>query len=171
MNIEFGMLDLVWIPNFNLSWQYWVFESNLLKNSISSIKKIQHPHWIVHIRFSSSNDFLLKQVFLIILTGFCPKYFFPKLKKIDQHRQVFWRCQNHLWIMNIKISFCTKFQLKVTFWNIRTKSCLKCYFQSIKGKVSILIETCILNLVRRLNFSLFKYIQDFRRNFLKKSIK
>lgn len=163
MNIEFGMLDLVWIPNFNLSWQYWVFESNLLKNSISSIKKIQHPHWIVHIRFSSSNDFLLKQVFLIILTGFC-------LSKIKKN----WSTspsQNHLWILNIKISFCTKFQLKVTFWNIRTKSCLKCYFQSIKGKVSILIETCILNLVRRLNFSLFKYIQDFRRNFLKKSIK
>ena len=47
------------------------------------IKKIEHPHWILHIRISLGTEFQYKQTFLIFWAKFAQKGYF-------QSKQIKW---------------------------------------------------------------------------------
>ena len=75
---------------------------------------------------------------------------FPKKVSPVQNR----KSEQRHWILHIRISLFTKFQLKLTILIFWTKFVQKGYFQSKTEKVNITIKFCIFKLVQVPNFSL-----------------
>ena len=49
--IEFRIFELVFVSNFTLNKQFWIFEPNLQKKDIYGQKqKREYHHWILHIQ-------------------------------------------------------------------------------------------------------------------------
>ena len=81
--IEFCMFELVYVPNFSLKQEFWLFGPNLPKKGISSQKQKRQSHqWVLHIRISVGTKFEHKVTILIFWTKFAPKsHFHLKTKK------------------------------------------------------------------------------------------
>ena len=136
--IEFFIFELVYVPNFSVSWQF--FRPNIPKMYISSLKLIkrEHRHWILHIWINLGIKFHLEQKFFNFGTKFA------QIEKVKNRKNEY-----HHWILHIWLGLGTKFQLKLTnliFW---TKLAQKEYFQSKIEKVNTTIEFCMFELVYR----------------------
>ena len=78
---------------------------------------------------------------------------------------------NHYWILHIRISLSTNFQLKLTIAIFWTKFAKKgSYFQSKTDKIDTTIEFCIFELVFVSNLTLNKQFWIFGPNLPKKDI-
>ena len=141
---EFCIFELIYVLNFSINWHFWFFGPNLPKKCFwSKSQKREHRHWMLHIRISLGTKFQLKLTVLIFWTKFAQKvnimiefcifeivyvpnfslnwqvgFFWPNLPK---------KCVSGLnrksehdhWILHVRISLGTKFQLKLTiliFW-------------------------------------------------------
>ena len=76
--IEFCIFELVWVPNFSLSWQFWFLGPRFPKRVIP-VKNIksEHHHWILHIQISGGTKFQFKLTILIFFYQICSKKEFP----------------------------------------------------------------------------------------------
>ena len=75
----------------------------------------------------------------------CPKRALSSLKQKSEYLH---------WILYIRISLGTKFQLKLTILSFLTKFIQKGYFPSKKEKVNVITEFCIFKLTSVPNFRL-----------------
>ena len=119
--IEFYILQLVYVPNFSLNWQYWFFGPNLSKKGYfrSKTEKLD---------ISRDTTCQLKLTILIFLRPNLPKKGCFRSKS---------RIEHHHWILYIQISLSTKFQFKLTILIFWTKLVQKRYFWLKTQKVDI----------------------------------
>ena len=69
ITIEFCIFELVYVPNFNINWQFWVFGQSLSKNGISrNVLKVPSLN-IKHIFFQNSLQLLLNGTRWILIFG------------------------------------------------------------------------------------------------------
>ena len=143
ITIEFWIFESVWVLNLTLNKQFWFLWNKFLKTGYfhSKTEKIN-----IFIEF-----FLLE---LVLVPNFTPNKQFwilrtnlPKKKSSGQK----WR---KCWIMHIRISLCTKFQLILTVLIFWIKFTQKGYFWSKINKVNTTTKFCIFELVWVSNFSL-----------------
>ena len=84
ITIEFCTFELILAQNFNSNLRFWYFQPNLPKGTSSIEKiKIEHHHWILHIRISLATKFQIKLRILIFWTKFV-----QKLCIYGQHRKM-----------------------------------------------------------------------------------
>ena len=135
MNIttEIYIFELVKVPNFNLNWQFWFLEPNLLKKSIWS-------------KLEKSDQLINSAYFKFLVPNFrfkdkiCSKgYFQLKQKK---------------WTAPLQISLGRKFQLKVTIFIFWAKFAPKSISNLHQKKMNTTIKFCIFKSVYIPNFSL-----------------
>ena len=82
--IEFCIFELVFVSNFTLNKQFWIFGPNLPKKDMVKNRKIEHHHWIPLIQISLGTKFQLKLTILIFLTRFTQKGFsWSKTEKVN----------------------------------------------------------------------------------------
>ena len=68
-----------------LNWQFWLYGQKIAPKRVFPVKnkKIEHHHWILHIRISLGTKFQLKLIILTFWTKFAQKeYFQSKTKKV-----------------------------------------------------------------------------------------
>ena len=77
--IEFCILELVFVPNFSLNWQFRFFEPSLPKRVFPvKNRRSEHRNWILHIQISQGIQFQLTlTVSFIFFYQICPKRVFP----------------------------------------------------------------------------------------------
>ena len=137
-NIEFSMLNVVFVLNFSLNKPFWIFGPNLLKKDLYGQKqKNEHNHWILLIQVSLGTKFHLKLTALIFLpdlprksfSGLKQKKWRPHIFYIILHTQTSlvqnfssnWKIEHHHEILHISISLGIKFQLKLIVLSFLTK--------------------------------------------------
>ena len=99
--IEFCIFELDYLPKLALNWQFWTKFAQ--KRRCRSKTKIEHHHWILHIRISlvSGDNFnFLDKIY--------PKRAFPVENKKSEH---------HHWVLHIRITLSIKFHLKLKILN------------------------------------------------------
>ena len=103
--IEFYIFKLVKVPNFSLNWQFWFFGPNLPKKGVSGLKG---KKWTPPLdsAYSNSRYQISAEIDNFNFLGqICPKNVFSVWNRKSEH---------HHWILHIRISLGTKFQLKLT---------------------------------------------------------
>ena len=99
----------LWVPNFRLSWQLWLFGWYLLLKGIWVLnRKTVHHHIILNFRISLGTNFQLKLTIFTFSNKFCQKVHFQTKTY-------------HHWIFHIGIRQGTKFQVKLTIPTIGNK--------------------------------------------------
>ena len=127
ITIEFCIFESVLVSNFSSNWQFWFFGPNLPKKDISSLKQVK---WTPPLNFAYSNYSLYQTSLWANNFGFLDQIY-PRRVFVVKNR----KCEHHHWILHIRISFGTKFQLKLTISIFRTKFAKK-GFSTITHKVS-----------------------------------
>ena len=114
----------------------------------------------INIQIALDSKFQLQQKFWFLEQISKKMYFLPKTQN-----------EHHYWILHIRISLSTNFQLKLTIAIFWTKFAKKgSYFQSKTDKIDTTIEFCIFELVFVSNFTLNKQFWIFGPNLPKKDI-
>ena len=99
ITIEFCIFELVYVPNFSLNWQFWVFVPNLPKEGVSSRKRKKLPSFRLFAKFQ------LKLTIWIFLDQICPKRAFPLWNRKSEY---------YHWFLHIWFSLGAKSKLKLT---------------------------------------------------------
>ena len=106
--MEYCIFELVYVTNFSLKWQFWVFEPDLPKKGVSGLnRKSEQCHWILHIRISLGTKFHIKLTISIFWTKFAQKGFFPfKAEKLNSTMEY----------CILELVYATKLSLNWQFW-------------------------------------------------------
>ena len=81
---EYCMFELVFVSNFTLNKQFWIFGQNLPKKDIYAQKQKKWRSWLKSAYFSLGTKFLLKLTILIFWNKFVQKpYFQSKAEKVS----------------------------------------------------------------------------------------
>ena len=101
--IEFCILELMLVPNFNFNWQFWFVGPNLPKRVFPvKNRKSGHRHWILHIRLSPGTKFQLKLTFLMFWTKFAQKGYFRS------EREKLLLCLRPWLLLTVWVTYCLK---------------------------------------------------------------
>ena len=85
ITIEFVIFELVKVPNFSLNWQFCFFGLKSSQKGYFSLKqKIEHYHWIPHIRISLGTKFQVKLTIFIFWSKLAQnRYHWSKTEKVN----------------------------------------------------------------------------------------
>ena len=82
--IDYCIFELVFVTNFTLNKQFWIFGPNLPKKDMVKNRKTDYHHWIPLFQISLGTKFQLKLTILIFLTRFTQKgFFWSKTEKVN----------------------------------------------------------------------------------------
>ena len=122
--IEFCILELVYVPNFRLNWQFWCIEPNFRKEGISNQKRLWVYTWSLLTTLSEEKHVGKKWRIFLPVTNFFADYFFywqdfmPTFNSTDEYsyRHFFYKrvfvFYKHLVFSNWKIPLVYLFDFK-----------------------------------------------------------
>ena len=154
--IELRIFKLIFVPNFPLNWQFWIFWPDLPKKGFSGLKqKKWTPHIfyiILHIQISLVRNFSSNWQFWFFGPNL-PKKVFPVENRKSEH---------HHGILHIWISLGTKFQLKLIILSFWIKFTQKRVFP-VENRTSSPRTTCICFLCSKSYFNCcFTHFEDLK---------
>ena len=133
------IFELALVPNFNFDKQFWFFGPKISKRYFQSkTEKVNITNELCIFELVLEPNFNFNWQFLIYGTNFPKKSISCRKRKKIEH---------HYWILLVRITLVTKFQLKLTNFDFWKKFSQEGYFLSRREKVNITIKLCILKLV------------------------